>query len=82
MMSVGTSLSLAIGYLVCGSELWPTFSSSKHLKASVGMYRVCDYPYYSCLCIFGTAIPTLPINTDLIGIEDGHTTQVKYSHSQ
>ena len=30
-MSVGTSLSLAIGYLVCGSELWPTFGSLKHL---------------------------------------------------
>ena len=28
-------------------------------KASVGMYH---FPYYSCLGIFGTAIPTSPSN--------------------
>ena len=33
-----------------------------YLKASVGMYHVCDYPYYSCLVTFHTAIPTSPIN--------------------
>ena len=32
-------------------------------RASVGMSHLCDdYPYYSCLLLFRTTIPTLPFN--------------------
>ena len=31
-------------------EFWDV--TCNYLKTSVGMYHVCDYPYYSCLGIF------------------------------